>query len=543
MRKDAPIKSPDNGSTLCKKVYRTDSAYYEAFFLNGKRPSEFIYIDENDSDYRTVSYIEKLFIVNRSLWLDSYKIPNLDKYSEAEKQQLIKELNEKKLADRLDLFLEQGLAPVLPKSSANKQFDLLSQQLLPLKKELAEVEVKLVDAQSEKDKQRELLSSKFDYHYLLEYLKLDCATIDSSVVKYAEATINWSGVLLDKVAEYEMRQAALIGKSKKTTALLAGKYLPEPSLTEQENELLASRQQFMVQRFNLDFAEIKHSVAGLKHQGHNLKRQLATINGMPDSIGQLGELHHATRAPFDLLAENSAMQIVDKLKQMEFYEDNSVLVDTLIATERRWAEDFKALKASKTNTLVQSCNDEGIEAGDYQQWLADWYELRLQLEENLQPLLACGIENRLDQHQLPKAPVLMILEAFEDYKQAIDEFYLNDRKGVHQEVAFQANAPVQEKLAVEIALYKLSVAFQQSLQKVVFGLQDIEQRLFVFHWTEQVAGLSVGNVVDFIKNQRLDKVSQALLNDFTELKLNNYAKFIDDAQAYAHENQGAGKRL
>lgn len=151
------------------------------------------------------------------------------------------------------------------------------------------------------------------------------------------------------------------------------------------------------------------------------------------------------------------------------------------------------------------------------------------------PLLECGIENRLDQHQHTRSPVLMLIEALEKYKQSIDNYYLNDRAGVHQNLAFAANAHIQERLAVETDLYKLSVVFQNSLQTIIFGLEDMEQRLFVFHWADKITELSVGNVVDFIKDQQLDQLSQALLNDFTQLRLRNYACFIDDAQYYAKE--------
>lgn len=185
------------------------------------------------------------------------------------------------------------MAPVLDKRSANKSFDILLHELPPLKQQLAEVEEALQQAIEEKEKQRELLSSKFDYRYLLNHLKPDCTTIDSSVVKYAEATLQWSSVLLSKIAEYEMRQSALIACSQEATAGLRNKFHPEPNLTEQENQLLADRQQFMKQEFNLDFSHVKTCVAGLKHQGQNLKKQLADINALPDSISQLGAIHHS----------------------------------------------------------------------------------------------------------------------------------------------------------------------------------------------------------------------------------------------------------
>ena len=535
---NAPIKSPRHDKDICRNSYNSDSVYYHAFILSGCFPCQLEYCNGANgahNDYNFTDSIKNLFLINSSLWVRDYTITNLDKYSDIERQQLIQKNYAEKLNDQLNMYLKHGLAPVLNKSSANKSFDILLQELPPLKQLFCDVEAALQQANNEKKKQRELLSSKFDYRYLLDHLKLDCDTIDSSVVKYADATLQWSTVLLSKIAEYEMRQATLITRSKEVTAGLRSKFHPEPNLTGQENQLLADRQQFMQQRFNLDFAHVKTCVAGLKHQGQTLKKQLSDTNALPDSISQLGSIHHNVRAPFDLLAENTAMQIIDKLRQMEFYEDNTALFEYLVATEQRWADDFKALKTSKTNTLVQKCQEEGVESEDYQQWLADWYELRLQLEVSLQPLLECGIESRLNLHQRSQSPALMLIEALEKYKQAIDNYYLNDRAGVHQNLAFAANARIQERLAVETDLYKLSVVFQQALQSIIFSLDDMEQRLFVFHWADRITELSVGNVVDFIRDQQLDQLSQALLNDFTQLRLRNYACFIDDAQHYARE--------
>ena len=540
---NAPIKTPDNG---CYVIKKTNSIYYTTLFFyqddNLKKENVFYpkkltrMCSSTDSDFSSSNkQVNKLHLINKSLSSKNYAITNLEKYSDKERKKVTEEKTNQRINDCLDIFINHGLVPIFDKSSTHKYFDILSEQLPPLKQELFEVEENLTRTLKEKDKQRELLSSKFDYRYLLEYLKLDCATIDTSIVKYAEATIAWSGVLLSKIAEYEMHQADLIIRSKQATEVLSGKYHSEPNLTEQENQLLADRQTFIQQRFNLDFAQVKHCIAGLKNQGHSLKQLLAKINALPDSIGQLGALHHQVRAPFDLLAESSAMQIIDKLKQMEFYEENTALIDTLITTERRWADDFKALKTSKTNSLVQTCNEDGIEQNDYQFWLQDWYELRLQLEIRLQELLECGIEKRIEQNNLKREPVLMIIEALDKYKLAIDEFYLSDRKGVHQEVVFQVNANLQEKMAVEAALYKINVTFQQSLQQIIFELQDVEQRLFVFHWAESITGLSICNMVDFIRNQNFDQVSEVLLSDFTKLKLKNYASFIDDAQKYTQD--------
>ena len=50
---------------------------------------------------------------------------------------------------------------------------------------------------------------------------------------------------------------------------------------------------------------------------------------------------------------------------------------------------------------------------------------------------------------------------------------------------------------------------------------------------DALVDMAIDAVLDFIRDKELDVISQAVINDFTQLRLQNYATFINDAAAHA----------
>ncbi len=53
------------------------------------------------------------------------------------------------------------------------------------------------------------------------------------------------------------------------------------------------------------------------------------------------------------------------------------------------------------------------------------------------------------------------MKALADYKDALDKFYLQERKTIYQKFAFQAGGDLQEKFETESELYKRTEILQR----------------------------------------------------------------------------------
>lgn len=125
-----------------------------------------------------------------------------------------------------------------------------------------------------------------------------------------------------------------------------------------------------------------------------------------------------------------------------------------------------------------------------------------------------------------------VLDALRGYREAVDKFYLHELKNIYQKFAFQAGGDLQEKFETESELYKSAEKFQRDLQEIIFARDDTEERIFLLKWSKPLLNLPIDELSNFIRDRKLDTISQEILTQFAELKRQNFAQFLVDAQAY-----------
>lgn len=511
-------------------------------FMSGVPPKTFIFDNKELDDYS----IEKMrsgslskgqfFLVNKSLSINEHLLdPNFDKLSEKEQEATLKDKNNKCYEDFLKVIVQNKFVPIFDNHKIYPLYELLLNDLPKLEEQLKEVNTELDKLNEIKNQQRELLSSKFNYQELLRFNQFDCKEIDKSPIRFAHETTRWCGLLQEKVSEYQIRQHKLINEVNGITCDLSRKYKADKNLSSIENQLLENRQLFMFERLNMNMNIPIANLASMKLQCLSLKKRLFNLNSDHNGLVKLGQLSSESRASFDLVAENSATMLTDALLRIEFYEDNSALVNALIHAEKEWTKDFKAVKSVSKEKLKLECEEDDIDETLWQTWFTEWADKRWLIEQCLQPLIEKGIEGAFVKHKLETQTPLVIklVELLTTYRNKIDDFYLSDRKSVHQKFAFQDGGELQEKFEAESQLYKHTIEFQTKLHDIVFGLEKVEERLWLFSWGDALVDMAIDTVLDFIRDKELDSISQAVIGSFTQLRLQNYTTFINDAKAHA----------
>lgn len=429
-----------------------------------------------------------------------------------------------RLQRTLDLFVQNGLQPIFEDEAVTDLFYKMYVEKPRVLAQLQEVQGKIDSLQ-----ERIPLSSTFDYRDLLKDYNI--AAIDASVIQYYKALQRWTGELLEKLDEYEAEKEETIQDFNVLSLTLSQKYEADPNLTEAENDLMEKRQRFFQQQFSLDMNRVKDKILSIKDQANDLEARLDAVDEKEDSLTGLAELEREARPSFSFIAENTAKIIKEALLKIEYFESHKEQVQQAIAIWQSWTEDYRVFKSTHRQELQHLCQEDDIEEAIWENWYADWQRLRLHIEEKVQPLVAWTLKGSAQDARAEMADAL--LGQLASYKEAVDNFFLKERKGIYQKYAFVPSGELQEKFEAENELYKRTQEFQNQVSNLIFSCQNSEDRMLIFKWAFPLWNLSIDEVLRFVADKNLSVISADILRDFAALKSKRYAAFLNDAKAYS----------
>ena len=500
------LRVSDGGNDRCLVISRRPDAFYFGNYNCGVFPKSEQLIKNND-------YKSNISCGN----------PN---YTEKERLQFT-----------LDLFVQNDLWPIFDDEEITKLFKKIYYEKPKLMEQLQELQAQIESLQTVV-----LLSSEFDYTALLA--KYDMKAIDSSVIKYYQAVQQWTEELMEKLDYYEQEKETVIRDFNIIGLKLGKKYENSDQLTNEENILLRDRQRYFANRFSLGMNSVKSKILAVKHQANELEYRIDEIDNSDDAIHQLALLEKEERASFEFIAENTAKIIRNALKKIEFFEANHQYVVWAIEAWEQWTEKYKIFKTTYREELKGSCEDDGIEEEIWQKWYTEWQLLRFNIEQKFQPVVKHELRERIPMEKEDETSVAQqIISVLETYRDAVDTFYREERKGIYQNFAFQSNGDVQDRLETESKLYKLTAQFQSALQSIIFNCVRAEDRIFILNWANSLLDIQVDDVLAIISNNDLDKISDTILTEFSELKKKNYEIYLADAKSYGEEQARRDKQF
>ena len=446
----------------------------------------------------------------------------------------------------LDLFIKNDLEPIfkpiydeegnptLYNESECEEITKLYRKIY-IEKELIIEELKPIIEEFNKLISQSKISIDFNYEEFLE--KYDVESIDKSIIKYYQAVQKWTTELIDKLDDYEKEKEEIIKDFNLISLKLSKEYEDSKSLTEEENELLKKRQKYFEKKLSLGMNTTKRKLISVKEDADNIEYRLDEIDDGDNPIKELGIIENETRASFSLLAENTAKIIKNALKKLEFFEENRSYVIKSIDIWEKWTEDYKVFKTTYKEDLKTTSEEDGIEAEIWSNWYKEWQNKRFIIENKIQPAIDRGLKvstrslDKKDKIQNVMNYVMMI-NALEKYKKSIDKFYLEERKAIYQKYAFVPGGDLQEKFESEQMIYNYVSEFYNDIQKIIFSCKNTEDRIFILKWANDIMELQIDEVLEFIANKDLQKISKKILDDFSDIKKKNYDVYISDAKAY-----------
>lgn len=429
----------------------------------------------------------------------------------------------------LDLFTKNELWPIFDDAEVTELYKQIYFEKPKLLAQLQELQTQIKGLQKVT-----LLSSDFDYTALLA--KYDLKAIDASLIKYYQAVQQWCRELMEKVDYYEEQKVSVIKDFNLIVLKLSKKYEANPNLTEAENILLRDRQRFFQKNFSLGMNSVKTKILAVKKQADALEYRIDEIDEGENSLRELAELEQEKRASFAFLAENTAKIIKNALRKIEYFEANHTFVMNAINIWENWTEGYKVFKTTYKEDMKHDCEDDGIEEEIWSAWYQDWQQLRYAIELKMQPVIERGLCGSMPTNKEVKTSVPeQLIHILDDYKKQIDKFYKEERKGIYQKFAFQAGGDLQEKFETESRLYKFVAMLQSELQDIIFNCKNAEDRVWILNWANSLLDIQIDEVLKFVANNDLQKISHTILDEFAALKQKNYDIYLADAKAYSEE--------
>lgn len=429
----------------------------------------------------------------------------------------------------LDLFTKNELWPIFADAEVTELYKQIYFEKPKLLAQLQELQTQIKGLQKVT-----LLSSEFDYTALLA--KYDLKAIDASLIKYYQAVQQWCRELIEKVDYYEEQKGSVIKDFNLISLKLSKKYEANSNLTEAENILLRDRQRFFQKNFSLGMNSVKTKILAVKKQADALEYRIDEIDEGENSLRELAELEQEKRVSFAFLAENTAKIIKNALCKIEYFEANHTFVMNAINIWENWTEGYRVFKTTYKEDMKHDCEDDGIEEEIWSAWYQDWQQLRYAIELKMYPVIERGLRGSMPTNKEVKTSVPeQLIHILDDYKKQIDKFYKEERKGIYQKFAFQAGGDLQEKFETESSLYKFVAMLQSELQDIIFNCKNAEDRVWILNWANSLLDIQIDEVLKFVANNDLQKISHTILDEFVALKQKNYDIYLADAKAYSEE--------
>lgn len=444
--------------------------------------------------------------------------PNNPNYTEKERLQFT-----------LDLFVQNDLWPIFNDAEITELYKKIYYEKPRLLEQLQELQTQIESLQTVV-----LLSSTFDYTALLA--KYNIKAIDASIIQYYQAVQNWTEELLGKLDDYEREKEDVIQAVNGIGLELGKKCENCDSLSEEENALFQNRQRYFASQFSIGMNHVKAKLLAVKHQADALEARIDEIDNGDDAIRELALLEKEDRASFSFLAENTAKIVRNALKKIEFFEANQQYVLWVSHALEEWAEKYKGFKTTQREALKNACESDGIEEEIWQKWYADWQSLRFKIEQSVQPIMEKELHESMAMMEEDEITVAQqVISELAVYRNAVDSFYLNERKEIHQKFVSQEDGALQDKLETERRLYEIASEFQRTLRNIIFNCAKVEDRIFILNWVNDLLDISLDKILALVSGHDSKQISDTILAEFSELKKKNYDIYLADAKSYEEE--------
>lgn len=379
----------------------------------------------------------------------------------------------------------------------------------------------------------EALSSYNYYNNLMACKFNNSLPAASNPIRYYTFIQYWTRELIENLDKCDKEKSDVVQAFNIISLNLSKNRQKIPSLTEKEYELLESRRIFFKDMLSLNINDIKSKILAVKRQADDLEHRIDDINNGNNSIYELALLEKEERANALLIVDNTREIIMKSLRRINYLDEHRQFVSKAVDILDKWTNDYEHFKGTYIEKIRQDCEKDEIEKEIQDTWCSEWTKLRFAIEEKIKPLLEWGLSHDILTENESEITVTESLEtALKNYKNSVDKFYLEKRKGIYQQVSNKASGDFQDKTNTEKELWELTNRLQKDLQKIIFNCVNFSDRIFIVNWSKSLPDIQIDEIVTYIQDNNLKNISQSILDEFAALRQKTYEEYLSDVKAY-----------
>lgn len=362
--------------------------------------------------------------------------------------------------------------------------------------------------------------------------KINIEAVNSTAEQYFEAIRTITNNILTALSDYKKSKEGVIKDALNIKLRLFKNYNQYENLDNREKELLEKRQQYFKERLDLGLVRLEERIRGFKKEADDYFVKLEESYYSDYGIYEGTEQGFKPKISLEHFLNIVERMIRSTLENIEFLSEKERVIDSVLTYWDTWDKEYRLLKGDNFRRLKTICEEAGIEEINYKEWYKDWTQKRFITEERFLPL----VEFVLDGHLLIERDSITfaekILKILSDYKKELDEFYLTERKNIHQKIVVQDGDSLLEKVETETEVYKIIKSFQDKLTDVIFECNNTEEKYFLLRWAMPLLDLPLDMIIQYVRGQEeLEMIKDAIL-EFSTLKQHNLMEYLEDCTTF-----------
>jgi hypothetical protein len=339
-----------------------------------------------------------------------------------------------------------------------------------------------------------------------------CLFKHESAISKHQNLIAYLDFLLWKIEYYAQSHATQLTKSNQLYSQLAN--------LKTDNAELSNIQQYLLRKFDFSLQNLEEKLLQFKSESIAYLEKIDCV----DSVWQYAE--NQPSIDFNLIGEaitrlfnNQIIKVTQFSESVEFLTTLFSKVNTLFTANQQF------ITAQKEQFRL-NCEKDYVEE-QFVDLFTEWQTEITALENHYFPIIeACFIGT------ISQPATLQTLSLFEDYRRAVDNFFLTDRIALIHEYHENPKSAFLQTIDMESKLFKSRCILRNGLKALINNeTQHLTKKLL----NAESQSLLTRQVSSLLTVSKEANISQTLQAEFNELQQRNFEIYLADVEQYGHE--------
>lgn len=350
----------------------------------------------------------------------------------------------------------------------------------------------------------------------------------NSEIEKFENLIKYIDFLQSKIDVYSEKNSEKIES--------AYKLFEKFSSIKTESESLQKVQNFILNRYDFSFKSLENQLANLKSETLEYLSELdnQAEQNLGKNLSENGSIFDFTLNTKTLdfksvgkLLTRSYNNQIDKLSnQVSNFSDEVIFLDPLFETLNQLSQTSQDFHIGQKEKLKLECKDNSVPESVETIW-SEWVSQVDEIENRYLPLIQSFFDGKIS-----KDRVFEIFDAFSEYRNSVDNFFLTKRIEIVQEYFDNAKSDWLQKAEMTSQLFKTTSNFTIQVQSIIEKESDSQSKKLINSQSESLTSALFKQTVDFLQSSGFE---ENITNQFLELQQRNLDIYLSDVIQYNAE--------